>query len=52
MLAGATYGASAIPSGWLGRLDRTVAAEIRQQIPKLLAMAASPGEIDSERRKP
>jgi len=41
MLAGATYGAPAIPSGWLGRLDRAVRAEIHEQTPKLLAIAAS-----------
>ena len=41
MLAGATYGAAAIPSGWLGRLDRAVRAEIYEQTPKLLAIAAS-----------
>ncbi|MFY9696974.1 MAG: ADP-ribosyl-[dinitrogen reductase] hydrolase [Rhodoplanes sp.] len=41
MLAGATYGAAAIPSGWLGRLDRAVRAEIHEQTPKLLAIAAS-----------
>jgi ADP-ribosyl-[dinitrogen reductase] hydrolase len=52
MLAGATYGMSDIPRGWLGRLDRAVAAEIREQVPKLLAIAASLGEIDSEGRKP
>lgn len=46
MLAGATYGVSAIPSGWLGRLDRAVAREIREQTPKLLAIAASLGEAE------
>ena len=40
MLAGATYGLAAIPVDWLGGLDRTVAAEIRTQVPKLLAIAA------------
>ncbi|MEZ5891076.1 MAG: ADP-ribosyl-[dinitrogen reductase] hydrolase [Xanthobacteraceae bacterium] len=40
MLAGATYGAPALPSGWLGRLDRAVRAEIQEQTPKLLAIAA------------
>lgn len=40
MLAGATYGLSAIPSAWLSRLDQKVAAEIRQQVPELLALAA------------
>jgi ADP-ribosyl-[dinitrogen reductase] hydrolase len=43
MLAGATYGMAAIPATWLGRLDRTVAAEIREQVPKLLAISAPPG---------
>ena len=41
MLAGATYGAAAIPHGWLARLDRRIAAEIREQTPQLLAIAAS-----------
>jgi ADP-ribosyl-[dinitrogen reductase] hydrolase len=41
MLAGVTYGAPALPSGWLGRLDRAVRAEIQEQTPKLLAIAAS-----------
>jgi ADP-ribosyl-[dinitrogen reductase] hydrolase len=44
MLAGATYGLSAIPSGWLGRLDRATAAEIREQTPKLLAIAGELGD--------
>ena len=39
MLAGATYGASTIPQAWLGRLDKTVAAEIRAQVPALLQLA-------------
>jgi ADP-ribosyl-[dinitrogen reductase] hydrolase len=39
MLAGATYGLGAIPHGWLSRLDRKVAAEIRGQVPELLAIA-------------
>ncbi len=42
MLAGATYGFAAIPADWLAKLDRTVAAEIRAQVPKLLAIAAHP----------
>ncbi|MCU0837962.1 MAG: ADP-ribosyl-[dinitrogen reductase] hydrolase [Rhodospirillales bacterium] len=37
MLAGATYGASTIPDAWLQRLDPQVKAEIREQVPKLLA---------------
>ncbi len=40
MLAGATYGLSAIPKDWLARLDRKVAAEIRLQVPQLLALSA------------
>lgn len=40
MLAGATYGLAEVPKKWLGKLDRTVAAEIRQQVPDLLAIAA------------
>jgi ADP-ribosyl-[dinitrogen reductase] hydrolase len=40
MLAGATYGAAAIPSKWLGRLDSQVSAGIRRQTPQLLALAA------------
>ncbi|WOJ89235.1 ADP-ribosyl-[dinitrogen reductase] hydrolase [Methylocapsa polymorpha] len=39
MLAGATYGLAAIPPDWLGRLDRKVAAEIRGQVPQLLALS-------------
>jgi ADP-ribosyl-[dinitrogen reductase] hydrolase len=42
MLAGATYGMAAIPAAWLGKLDRTVAAEVREQVPKLLAIASRP----------
>ncbi len=42
MLAGATYGLSAIPADWLKRLDRAVAAEIRAQVPRLLAIAKQP----------
>ncbi len=41
MLAGATYGLAAIPAAWLSRLDRNVTAEIRRQVPQLLAIAAS-----------
>ena len=40
MLAGATYGMAAIPASWLDKLDRTVAAEIHQQVAKLLAIAS------------
>ena len=39
MLAGATYGLDAIPKKWLARLDRKVTAEIRAQVPQLLAIA-------------
>lgn len=39
MLAGATYGVSAIPEEWLKKLDGAVASEIRAQVPKLLAIA-------------
>lgn len=39
MLAGATYGASAIPDDWLRRIDPDITAEIRQQVPALLALA-------------
>ncbi|MGO9134473.1 MAG: ADP-ribosyl-[dinitrogen reductase] hydrolase [Methylovirgula sp.] len=39
MLAGATYGASAIPRAWLDRLDRKASAEIAAQVPQLLALA-------------
>lgn len=38
MLAGATYGLSAIPAAWISALDRTVTAEIRRQAPQLLAI--------------
>ncbi len=40
MLAGATYGLQAIPQRWLARLDPEIVAEIRDQVPKLLALAA------------
>jgi len=39
MLAGATYGPAAMPAKWLNQLDRSVAAEIRRQVPDLLAMS-------------
>jgi ADP-ribosyl-[dinitrogen reductase] hydrolase len=39
MLAGATYGAAAIPDSWLRKLDLKVVAEIRAQVPALLALA-------------
>ena len=40
MLAGATYGLAAVPKKWLNTLERTITAEIRQQVPDLLAIAA------------
>jgi len=40
-LAGATYGASAIPDAWLRRLDPSVVAEIRRQVPALLALSGN-----------
>jgi ADP-ribosyl-[dinitrogen reductase] hydrolase len=42
MLAGAAYGASSIPAEWLSKLDKTVLAEIRSQVPALLAVAGPP----------
>jgi ADP-ribosyl-[dinitrogen reductase] hydrolase len=39
MLAGATYGAKQIPEDWLRKLDPKVTAEIRSQVPALLAVA-------------
>ncbi|ABD86447.1 ADP-ribosyl-[dinitrogen reductase] hydrolase [Rhodopseudomonas palustris] len=39
MLAGATYGMAAIPGKWLAKLDPKVNAAIREQVPKLLAIA-------------
>jgi ADP-ribosyl-[dinitrogen reductase] hydrolase len=39
MLAGATHGAAALPTAWVDRLDRSVAAEIRAQTRALLAIA-------------
>lgn len=41
MLAGATYGASQIPAEWLRKLDPAVAAEIRAQVPTLLALSSA-----------
>ncbi|MBI5131238.1 MAG: ADP-ribosyl-[dinitrogen reductase] hydrolase [Rhodopseudomonas palustris] len=43
MLAGATYGPEAIPKRWLERLDRNVAAAIRDQVPRLLALSQARG---------
>ncbi len=39
MLAGATHGLAAIPKRWLDRLDRSVAASIKHQVPLLLALS-------------
>jgi len=39
MLAGATYGVRDIPTAWLGKLDKTVAEEIRTQVTGLLALS-------------
>lgn len=39
MLAGATWGAAALPADWLRRLDRTVATEIRAQVAALVQIA-------------
>ena len=41
MLAGATYGASAIPNAWLKKLDRKVVEEIHRQVPALLEITQS-----------
>jgi ADP-ribosyl-[dinitrogen reductase] hydrolase len=38
MLAGATWGASAIPPKWLAKLDAAVVREVRAQVPSLLAI--------------
>jgi ADP-ribosyl-[dinitrogen reductase] hydrolase len=43
MLAGATYGLEALPAGWLAKLDRNVASEIRWQVPRLLANSGAAG---------
>ena len=40
MLCGAAFGLSAIPTSWLRRLDRKVAAEIHRQVPALLKLSA------------
>lgn len=40
MLAGATWGLQALPDAWLAALDPAVGAEIRAQVPGLLALAA------------
>jgi ADP-ribosyl-[dinitrogen reductase] hydrolase len=41
MLARATYGLAAVPKKWINKLDRTIAAEVRQQVPDLLAIPAA-----------
>lgn len=41
MLAGALYGAEAIPQRWLERLDPAIKAEISQQAKQLIAMSHS-----------
>ncbi len=43
MLAGATYGLDALPPGWLAKLDRNVAAQIRLQVPLLVAISEGRG---------
>ncbi len=40
MLAGATWGVSAIPKAWLSKLDKTVEQEIRALVPVLLDLTA------------
>lgn len=42
MLAGATWGVGAIPRAWLGKLDKAVAAEVRDQVDALVDLAFSP----------
>jgi len=41
MLAGATFGLAAVPKKWINKLDKTIAAEVRQQVPDLLAIPAA-----------
>jgi ADP-ribosyl-[dinitrogen reductase] hydrolase len=36
MLAGATWGAEAIPKAWMSKLDKAVVQEIREMVPALL----------------
>ena len=43
MLAGATYGLAALPAGWLAKLDRDAANEIRGQVPRLLTISGAAG---------
>jgi ADP-ribosyl-[dinitrogen reductase] hydrolase len=40
MLAGTAYGTAAIPNHWLRRVDAKVVADIRAQVPALLAIGA------------
>ncbi len=47
MLAGAAYGTAAIPPKWSRRLDRKVAAEIRAQVPGLLAIGRSTARMSA-----
>ena len=47
MLAGAFYGLDALPSRWLGKLDKNVHAEIETLVPRLLAL--SPWNQSTER---
>lgn len=42
MLAGATYGLSAIPKRWLDRLERTVVDDIHDHVRQLLTIAQRP----------
>jgi ADP-ribosyl-[dinitrogen reductase] hydrolase len=39
-LAGALYGAQAIPARWLNRLDPAITAAIRDQTPRLLKLSS------------
>jgi ADP-ribosyl-[dinitrogen reductase] hydrolase len=39
MLSGARHGIKGLPGEWLERLDRAAVAEIREQVPQLLALA-------------
>jgi ADP-ribosyl-[dinitrogen reductase] hydrolase len=39
MLAGATYGAKALPTDWTRKLDKSIASDIRAQTRALLMLA-------------
>jgi ADP-ribosyl-[dinitrogen reductase] hydrolase len=52
MLAGATYGAAAIPDAWLTQLDRKVAEDIRSQVPALLELATRQTGSRQDRLQP